>query len=84
MPLKDAAQTKRLRAAGCVILGITNMSEFASGPAISTLGGQMHNPHALDRTLAGSSGGNGAAIAAGFAAFALGTDTGGSKVPDVN
>jgi amidase len=78
MPSQDSEQTRRLRAAGCVILGMTNMSEFASGPAISTLGGQIHNPHALDRTPAGSSGGNGAALAAGFAVFALGTDTGGS------
>jgi amidase len=74
----DAEQAARLRRAGCVILGLTNMSEFASGPAISTLGGQIHSPYALDRSPAGSSGGNGAAIAAGFAAFALGTDTGGS------
>ena len=74
----DAEQTGRLRRAGCVILGLTNMSEFASGPAISTLGGQIRNPYALDRSPAGSSGGNGAAQAARFAAFALGTDTGGS------
>jgi amidase len=74
----DAEQTARLRRAGSVILGLTTMSEFASGPATSTLGGQIHNPYALDRSPAGSSGGNGAAIAAGFAAFALGTDTGGS------
>jgi amidase len=78
MPEQDAEQTRRLRAAGCVILGKTNMSEFATGPAISTLGGQMLNPWVLDRTPAGSSGGNGAGIAAGFAVFALGTDTGGS------
>lgn len=78
MPSQDSEQTRRLRAAGCVILGMTNMSEFASGPAISTLGGQIHNPHALDRTPSGSSGGNGAGLAAGFAVFALGTDTGGS------
>jgi amidase len=78
MPAQDAEQTRRLRAAGCVILGKTNMSEFATGPAISTLGGQILNPWALDRTPSGSSGGNGAAIAAGFAVFALGTDTGGS------
>jgi amidase len=76
--MADAAKTARLRRAGCVILGLTNMSEFANGPAISTLGGQIHNPYALDRSPAGSSGGSGAAIAAGFAAFALGTDTGGS------
>ncbi|WP_438482533.1 amidase family protein [Oleiharenicola lentus] len=74
----DAEQTRRLRAAGCVIVGKTNLSEFASGRAISTLGGEMHNPHATDRSPAGSSGGSGAGIAAGFAVFALGTDTGGS------
>lgn len=78
MPTQDSEQTRRLRAAGCVILGKTNMSEFASGPAISTLGGQIRNPHVLDRTPSGSSGGSGAGIAAGFAVFALGTDTGGS------
>jgi len=78
IPAQDAEQTRRLRAAGCVILGKTNMSEFATGPAISTLGGQILNPWALDRTPSGSSGGNGAGIAAGFAVFALGTDTGGS------
>jgi len=78
MPVQDAEQTRRLRAAGCVILGKTNMSEFASGPAISTLGGQILNPWVLDRTPSGSSGGNGAGVGAGFAVFALGTDTGGS------
>lgn len=78
MPAEDAEQTKRLRAAGCVILGKANMSEFASGAAISTLGGQMRNPHSLDHSPSGSSGGSGAGIAAGFAVFALGTDTGGS------
>ena len=75
---RDAEVTRRLRAAGCVILGLTNMSEFAAGPAISSLGGQMKNPHALDRSPQGSSGGSGAAIAAAFAAFSIGTDTGGS------
>lgn len=78
MPSQDAEQTRRLRAAGCVILGKTNMSEFASGPAFSTVGGQILNPWVLDRTPSGSSGGNGAAIAAGFAVVAIGTDTGGS------
>ena len=57
---------------------LTNMSDFASGPAISTLGGQVRNPHAPDRSPASSSGGSGAAVAARFAGFALGTDTGGS------
>jgi amidase len=48
------------------------------GRRFRRLGGQIHSPYALDRSPAGSSGGNGAAIAAGFATFALGTDTGGS------
>jgi amidase len=77
-PPQDAEQTRRLRAAGCVILAKTNLSEFASGAAISTLGGQMLNPHALDRTPSGSSGGTGIGVAAGFAVLGLGTDTGGS------
>lgn len=77
-PPQDAEQTRRLRAAGCVIIAKTNLSEFASGAATSTLGGAILNPHALDRTPSGSSGGNGAGLAAGFGVFALGTDTGGS------
>lgn len=77
-PAHDAEQTRRLRAAGCVILAKTNMSEFASGASMSNLAGQILNPHALDRDPSGSSSGNGAGIAAGFAMFALGTDTGGS------
>ncbi len=78
LPAQDSEQVRRLRAAGCVILGKTNLSEFASGAALSTLGGQILNPHALDRTPRGSSGGSGVSVAAGFAMFALGTDTGGS------
>ena len=78
IPAQDAEQTRRLRAAGCVILAKTNLSEFASGAAISTLGGQILNPHAVDRSPSGSSGGTAVGVAAGFAAFGLGTDTGGS------
>lgn len=74
----DSEQVRRLRQAGCVILGKTNMSEFASGAAISTLGGQMRNPYALDHSPRGSSGGSAVGVAAVFATFALGTDTGGS------
>ena len=77
-PLQDAEQTRRLRAAGCVIIAKANLSEFASGAALSTLGGQILNPHVLERSASGSSGGTGAGIAAGFAVFGLGTDTGGS------
>ncbi len=78
IPSQDAEQTRRLRAAGCIILAKTNLSEFASGGAVSTLGGTILNPHALDHSPSGSSGGTGAGIAAGFAVFGLGTDTGGS------
>lgn len=78
IPPQDSEQTKRLRAAGCIILAKANLSEFASAGAISTLGGLMHNPHALDRSPSGSSGGTGISVAAGFAMFGLGTDTGGS------
>ena len=77
-PEQDAEQARRLREAGCIIIGKTNMSEFASGAAISTLGGQIRNPHDPERSPSGSSGGTGAGIAAGFAVFGLGTDTGGS------
>ena len=69
---------KKLRAAGAIILAKLNMSEFASGAALSSLGGQTLNPHDLLRSPSGSSGGTGAAVAAAFAAFGLGTDTGGS------
>ena len=78
IPARDSEQARRLRAAGCVILGKTNLSEFASGAALSTLGGQILNPHALDHTPRGSSGGSAVSVAAGFCLFALGTDTGGS------
>jgi amidase len=74
----DAFVTKRLREAGAIILGKANMSEFASGIARSSLGGQMKNPHDLTRTPLGSSGGSGISVAAAYAVIALGTDTGGS------
>jgi amidase len=78
IPPDDAFMVKKLRDAGAIILAKVNLSEFASGGAHSSLGGQTHNPHDLTRTPAGSSGGTGAAIAADFASFGLGTDTGGS------
>jgi amidase len=77
-PSADAFQVKKLRDAGAVIVGKANMSEFASGAAHSSLGGLMRNPHDLQRTPSGSSGGTGIAIAAAFASVGLGTDTGGS------
>lgn len=78
VPPDDAFLVKKLRAAGAVIIAKTNLSEFASGAAHSSLGGQILNPHDLTRTPSGSSGGTGVAIAAAYAVVGLGTDTGGS------
>ena len=78
VPPDDAFLVKKLRAAGAVIVGKANLSEFASGAAHSSLGGQALNPHDLLRTPSGSSGGSGVAVAAAYALLALGTDTGGS------
>jgi amidase len=83
---RDAPIAARLRAAGAVILGKTNLSEWAnirSSDSISgwsAAGGQVRNPHALDRNPCGSSGGSGVAVAAGFAGGAVGTETNGSIV----
>jgi amidase len=78
LPPDDAFLVKRLRDAGAVIIAKVNLSEFASGSAFSSLGGQTRNPHDPLRTPSGSSGGTGASIAAAFAVLGLGTDTGGS------
>jgi amidase len=78
IPPDDAFLVKKLRAAGAVIIGKANLSEFASGAAHSSLGGQALNPHDLLRTPSGSSGGSGVAVAAAYAVIGLGTDTGGS------
>jgi amidase len=78
MPPDDAFLVKKLRAAGAIIIAKVNLSEFASGAAHSSLGGQILNPHQLTRTPSGSSGGTGVAIAAAYATVGLGTDTGGS------
>jgi amidase len=85
LPPQDATMTAQLRAAGAIILAKVNLSEFASGGAMSSLGGQSRNPHALDYSPAGSSGGTGVAIAAGYAPLGYGTDTGGSiRGPSTN
>ena len=83
MPLRDSAQVKRLRAAGAVIVGKTNLSEFSFEiRSLSSLGGNTRNPFNRNVTAGGSSGGSAAAVAAGFATAGLGTDTGGSiRVP---
>jgi amidase len=78
VPPDDAFVVRKLRAAGAVIIGKANLSEFASGGAFSSLGGQTLNPHDLTRSPSGSSGGTGVAVAAAYAVVGLGTDTGGS------
>lgn len=76
---QDALAVQRLRAAGAVLLGITNCSEFAcKGNTTNRLFGPTRNPWDLARTPGGSSGGAAAAVAAGLGPIALATDAGGS------
>jgi len=83
---KDAFIVKQLRKAGALILGKTNLSEWANfraKPSVSgwsSRGGLTRNPHALDRSTSGSSSGSGAAIAANLAVVAVGTETDGSII----
>jgi aspartyl-tRNA(Asn)/glutamyl-tRNA(Gln) amidotransferase subunit A len=83
VPDADAEVTRRLRAAGAVVLGKLAMHEGALGATTDNPHtGRVHNPHRRGVTPGGSSGGSGAAVAAGLAAAALGTDTGGSvRIP---
>jgi amidase len=85
-PARDAFVAARLRQAGAVLLGKTNLSEWAnfrstrSSSGWSARGGQCRNPYALDRSPCGSSSGSGAAAAASLAAVTVGTETDGSIV----
>ncbi|HEV7516297.1 MAG TPA: amidase [Thermoanaerobaculia bacterium] len=87
---QDATVAARLRAAGAVILGKTNLSEWAnfrgfqSSSGWSGVGGQTNNPYSLDRNPCGSSSGSGASVAANFCAGGLGTETDGSIVCPAN
>ena len=84
--VRDSHVAARLRAAGAVIIGKTNLSEWAnmrsshSSSGWSARGGQTRNPYALDRNTSGSSSGSGAAMAASLATLAVGTETDGSIV----
>jgi Asp-tRNA(Asn)/Glu-tRNA(Gln) amidotransferase A subunit family amidase len=76
---RDAFMVRKLKDAGAVIIGKTNLHEFAYGiTSISSAGGQTRNPYDPTRNPGGSSGGTGAAVAASFAAAGMGTDTCGS------
>jgi amidase len=85
-PPRDAFLVERLRASGAVILGKTNLSEWANfrsthaSSGWSGRGGQCRNPYALDRTPSGSSSGSAAAVASSFCAAAIGSETNGSIV----
>jgi amidase len=89
-PPQDATVAARLRAAGALLLGKTNLSEWAnfrstnSSSGWSGRGGQCRNPYALDRSPSGSSSGSGVATAANLAAVAVGTETDGSIVSPAN
>ena len=86
IPLRDAFIVRRLRAAGAIILGKTNLSEWAnfrsthSSSGWSGRGGQAKNPYVLDRNPCGSSSGSGIAVAPNYCAVAIGTETDGSIV----
>lgn len=90
IPAKDSFVARRLREAGAVILGKTNLSEWAnfrsthSSSGWSGRGGQCRNPYALDRNPSGSSSGTGGAIAASYAAVGIGSETDGSIVSPSN
>lgn len=80
---QDAVLVQRLKAAGAILLGALNMDEYAYGfTTENTHYGPAHNPHDLSRISGGSSGGSGAAVAAGQVPLTLGSDTNGSiRVP---
>ena len=83
---RDAFMVRKLRQAGAVVIGKTNLHELAYGiTSVSSMGGQTRNPYDPARNPGGSSGGTGAAVAASFAAAGMGTDTCGSiRIPSAH
>ena len=86
VPPDDSTQVRRLREAGAILLGKTNMHELARGiTTIASFGGQTRNPYDPERNPGGSSGGTGSAVAASFGAFGMGSDTCGSiRIPSAH
>src|SRR5437867_2232565 len=88
--LRDSTVAANLRAGGAVILGKTNLSEWANFRSFESIsgwsgrGGQTHNPYGIDRNPCGSSSGSGAAVSANFAAVSFGSETDGSIVCPAN
>jgi amidase len=88
--VRDSTIAAKLRAGGAVILGKTNLSEWANFRSFESIsgwsgrGGQTHNPYGIDRNPCGSSAGSGAATTANFAAVSIGTETDGSIVCPAN
>ena len=74
-PPRDAFPVERLRKAGAIILGKTTLSEYAAGDTYGSMFGITRNPYDLERTVGGSSGGSGAALAANFTTLAIGEET---------
>jgi len=74
-PTRDAFVVEKLRQAGAIILGKTTLSEFARGDTYGSMFGVTRNPYDPERTVGGSSGGSGAALAANFSTLALGEET---------
>ena len=86
LPPDDSTQVRRLREAGAIVLGKTNMHELARGiTTVASFGGQTRNPYDPSRNPGGSSGGTGAAVGASFGAFGMGSDTCGSiRIPSAH
>src|SRR5438477_11559721 len=74
-PVGDAFAIERLKKAGAIILGKTTLSEYAAGDTFGSMFGSSRNPYDLERTVGGSSGGSGCAMAANFSAVAIGEET---------